>query len=59
MAHSEFTQLTLRPAYHDVLDPPAGYRTGAQLQFLRLDARIYHDNDELQVEQITGWKSAP
>src|SRR5690554_4666189 len=47
MAHSEFTQLTLRPAYHDVLDPPAGYRTGAQLQFLRLDARIYHDNDEL------------
>ena len=54
MAHSEFTQLTLRPAYHDVLDPPAGYRTGAQLQFLRLDARLYHDNDELQVEQITG-----
>ena len=54
LAHREFTQLTLRPAYHDVLDPPAGYRTGAQLQFLRLDARLYHDNDELQVEQITG-----
>src|SRR5690554_3630977 len=54
LAHSEFTQLTLRPAYHDVLDPPAGYRTGAQLQFLRFDARLYHDNDELQVEQITG-----
>jgi len=53
-AHSEFTQLTIRPAYHDVLDPPAGYRTGAQLQFLRLDARLYHDTDELQVEQITG-----
>src|SRR5690606_15137402 len=32
-----FSQLTLRPAYHDVLDPPAGYRSGAQLQFLRLD----------------------
>jgi len=49
-----FSQLTLRPAYHDVLDPPAGYRSGAQLQFLRLDARYYTDNDELQVEQLTG-----
>ncbi|WP_323751696.1 DUF4105 domain-containing protein [Marinobacter sp.] len=54
MAHEEFTQLTLRPAYHDIVDPPEGYRTGAQLQFLRLDARLYHGNDELQVEQITG-----
>ncbi|HLV76781.1 MAG TPA: DUF4105 domain-containing protein [Marinobacter sp.] len=53
-AHGEFSQLTLRPAYHELTDPPAGYRTGAQLQFLRLDARLYHDNNELQVEQITG-----
>lgn len=49
-----FTELTLRPAYHDVLDPPAGYRGGAQLQFLRLDTRLYTDNDELQIEQLTG-----
>lgn len=49
-----FTELTLRPAYHDILDPPAGYRTGAQLQFLRLDARLYTDNNELQIEQLTG-----
>jgi len=54
MARSEFSQLTIRPAYHDVLDPPAGYRNGAQLQFLRLDARFYHENDELQIEQVTG-----
>ncbi|MBW0147467.1 Lnb N-terminal periplasmic domain-containing protein [Marinobacter arenosus] len=54
LAHREFTQLTLRPAYHDVLDPPAGYRAGAQLQFLRLDARYYTDNDELQLEQLIG-----
>lgn len=53
-AHREFTQLSLRPAYHDILDPPAGYRSGAQLQFLRLDARYYTDNDELQLEQLTG-----
>ena len=49
-----FSQLTLRPAYHDFLDPPDGYRPGAQLQFLRLDARYYADNDELQVENIVG-----
>ena len=54
MGERNFTELTLRPAYHDVLDPPAGYRGGAQLQFLRLDARLYTDNDELQVEQLTG-----
>lgn len=54
LAHREFTQLTFRPAYHDILDPPAGYRSGAQLQFLRLDARLYTDNDELQLEQLTG-----
>jgi len=49
-----FSELTLRPAYHDLLDPPAGYRSGAQLQFLRLDARLYTDNDEVQIEQLTG-----
>lgn len=49
-----FAQLTLRPAYHDLLDPPEGYRSGAQLQFLRLDARLYTDNDEFQIEQLTA-----
>ncbi len=49
-----FSQLTFRPAYHDVLDPPEGYRAGAQLQFLRLDARYYTNNDELQIEQLTA-----
>lgn len=49
-----YAQLTLRPAYHDVLDPPEGYRRGAQLQFLRLDTRLYTDNNELQVEKLVG-----
>ncbi|WP_404365022.1 DUF4105 domain-containing protein [Marinobacter sp.] len=49
-----FAELSLRPAYHDVLDPPEGYRPGAQLQFLRLDLRLFTDNDELQVEEILG-----
>ena len=54
MGDREFTELTLRPAYHDILDPPAGYRKGAQLQFLRLDARLYTDNNEVQIEQLIG-----
>ena len=49
-----FAQLSFRPAYHDVLDPPGGYRSGAQLQFLRFDTRYYTDNDELQLEQFTA-----
>jgi hypothetical protein len=49
-----YAELSLRPAYHDLLDPPAGYRPGAQLQFLRLDTRFYSDTRELQIEQLTG-----
>ncbi|MDO3720886.1 DUF4105 domain-containing protein [Marinobacter sp. chi1] len=52
--HREFIRLSLRPAYHDLLDPPAGYREGAQLQFLGLDTRYYTDNDEWQVEELIG-----
>jgi len=54
MGERNFTELTLRPAYHDLLDPPAGYRGGAQLQFMRLDTRFYTDNNELQIERLTG-----
>lgn len=54
LAGAEFTELTVRAAYHDLLDPPAGYRPGAQLQFMRLDARFYHPNNELQIEQVVG-----
>lgn len=49
-----YAELSLRPAYHDLLDPPAGYRPGAQLQFLRLDGRVYTDKQEFQVEQLVG-----
>lgn len=45
-------QLSLRPAYHDLLDPPEGYRKGAQLQFLRLDARYYAHNDSLRLDRL-------
>ncbi|MDI9244395.1 DUF4105 domain-containing protein [Marinobacter sp. CHS3-4] len=54
LGEQNFSELTIRPAYHDILDPPEGYRPGAQLQFLRLDTRLYAENDELQLEQIVG-----
>ena len=47
-------QFTLRPAYHDLLDAPEGYRNGAQLQFLRVDGRYNMSNDQLRLEQLTG-----
>ncbi|MCK7546337.1 DUF4105 domain-containing protein [Marinobacter bryozoorum] len=49
-----YSELSVRAAYHDLLDPPAGYRPGAQLQFLRIDARLYHKNQELQLENLVG-----
>ena len=50
----DFAALSIRAAYHDVLDPPGGYRPGAQLQFMRIDARLYTDNDEAQIENLVG-----
>lgn len=49
-----YTELSLRAAYHDLLDPPEGYRQGAQLQFLRLDTRLYSDKNEVQLERLVG-----
>jgi len=50
----DYVQLSLRPSYHDLLDPPAGYREGAQLQFLAADFRQYLDDPEFQLEKLTA-----
>jgi len=34
-AGHDFYTLTARPAYHDLLDPPAGYQRGAAIQFFQ------------------------
>lgn len=36
-----FSELALRPAYHDLLDPPGGYVPGAAIDFLDLRIRWY------------------
>ena len=35
-----YLEIKARPAYHDLLDPPGGYITGSQIEFLAVDARI-------------------
>lgn len=36
-----FVEVGLRPAFHDLLDPPAGYPTGAAIEILGVRARAY------------------
>ena len=52
MADRRFTEFSVQPAYHGFIDPPGGYRPGAELEFLSASARRY-DNDEWQLESIT------
>jgi len=48
LAHGElggnrYTELAIRPAYHDLLDPPGGFVPGAQLNMFALGGRHYAD----------------
>lgn len=42
-ANRDFAALEWRALYHDLLDPPAGYKPGAQIEFLSTEARLYED----------------
>jgi hypothetical protein len=44
--------LRLRPAYHDLLDPPAGYGAGAQVQFLDLGLSLDTDGGDARLEEL-------
>lgn len=57
-----FYNLSLKPAYHDVLDVPAGLREGAAIDFFHLNLRHYERRGlELQsfipvsIESYTPW----
>lgn len=39
-----YTSLGLRPAYHSLDDPPAGYLDGAEVQFANLELRVPDDD---------------
>lgn len=44
--------LRLRPAYHDLLDIPGGYRQGAHIDFLDGEVRIDDSRQALHLEQL-------
>ncbi|VAW78459.1 putative outermembrane protein [hydrothermal vent metagenome] len=48
-----FISLRFRPAYHDILDPPAGYSRGGQINFLDLRARYVPTDNSLQLDRFT------
>jgi len=50
---SDYLSVKLRPAYHDQLDPVAGYTPGAQINFFDIDLRYYRDEDELRLNKLT------
>jgi len=48
-----FEEVAIRAAYHDLLDPEAGYTPGAQIEALGLHVRHYARRNQLRVERFT------
>jgi hypothetical protein len=48
----DYIELRLRPAYHDLIDPLAGYAPGAQINFMDIRARWQRATDELELESF-------
>ncbi len=49
---ASFTEVRLRPAYHDIYDPEAGYNRGAQIEFFNIALRKTEDQDGARLEQL-------
>lgn len=49
---TSYAALRLRPAYHDLLDAPKGYRHGARIDFLDTELRLDSDRNTLRLEQL-------
>ena len=45
-----YQTITLRPAYHDLLDPPGGYVRGAQIKFLDFTLSHLADSNTVRLE---------
>lgn len=48
-----FEELSLRPAYHDLLDPGGGYSEGAQLNFFDIDIHHYKDSNRFVLKKFS------
>ncbi len=47
-----FTEFAWRPAYHDLLDPSAGYSEGAQINFLDTRVRVYPRKGQFRLQRL-------
>ncbi|MDX1451770.1 MAG: DUF4105 domain-containing protein [Oleiphilaceae bacterium] len=50
-SRKEFLELSLRPAYHDHLDPIAGFAPGARLEMFTLNTRLY-EHEQLNLQRL-------
>ena len=48
-----FEEFALRGAYHDLLDPDAGYTRDAQIELLSASVRHYEKSDQYRIERVT------
>lgn len=47
-----FMEFAWQPAYHSLLDPDAGYTSGAQINFFSATGRYYPDRHQLRLESF-------
>ena len=49
-----FEEINIRAAYHDLLDPEAGYTPDAQIEVLSAALRHYHNDSQARLERFTA-----
>lgn len=49
-----FEEINIRAAYHDLLDPEAGYTPDAQIEALSVAVRHYHNDSQARIERFTA-----
>ncbi len=52
LEHANYTELSLRPTYHDLLDNRAGFVEGSQLNFFNIDLRYSDDSRDLKLQRV-------
>ena len=52
VAGHDFAELRFRPAYHDLMDPSAGYTPGAQINFLDTTVRYEADSESWRLHRF-------
>lgn len=48
-----YLDIRLRPAFHDLMDPVGGYTRGAQINFLEIAGRLYPDEGDARLQELT------